>query len=509
MWRHLGVVARTGSNVNFSRMRGFSALVQDKALVDGAWVDSSNSKATFEVRNPANGAVIGKVPNMTVEDAQKAINAAKQAYESKEWRSLTAKDRSNLLKKWHKLIEEHSQEIAEIMTAESGKPINESKGEVAYGNAFVEWFAEEARRVYGEIVPSALPNREIIVMKQPIGVAALITPWNFPMAMITRKAGAALAAGCTVVVKPSEDTPLTALAVAKLAVDAGIPKGVINVVTTNKAAPIGDLFCKSPDVRGISFTGSTEVGKLLFRNSADGIKRICLELGGNAPFIVFDSANIEKAVDGAMASKFRNCGQTCVSANRFFVQDGVYDKFVEQLKKRVQALKIGDGQGCDVQIGPLINEMQFKKVSGFVEDARSKKANIILGGKPLTDQGELFYAPTIVTDVPPSAQLYSEEVFGPVVSIIRFRDEEEAVKKANDTRRGLAGYFYSENLQQVFRVAKRLEVGMVGVNEGIISAAEAPFGGVKESGVGREGSKHGIDDYVDIKYICMGNLKYD
>ncbi|XP_036674464.3 glutarate-semialdehyde dehydrogenase [Drosophila suzukii] len=509
MWRQLSGVARTGSNLKFCRMRGLSALVQDKALVDGAWVDSSNSKATFEVRNPANGAVIGKVPNMNVADAQQAINAAKQAYESKEWRSLTAKDRSNLLKKWHKLIEENSQEIAEIMTAESGKPINESKGEVAYGNAFVEWFAEEARRVYGEIVPSPTPNREIIVMKQPIGVAALITPWNFPMAMITRKAGAALAAGCTVVVKPSEDTPLTALAVAKLAVDAGIPKGVINVVTTKEAAPIGDLFCKSPDVRGISFTGSTEVGKLLFRNSADGIKRICLELGGNAPFIVFDSANIEKAVDGAMASKFRNCGQTCVSANRFFVQDSIYDKFVGQLKKRVEALKIGDGQGCDVQIGPLINEMQFKKVSGFVEDARSKKANIILGGKPLAEHGALFYAPTIVTDVPPSAQLYSEEVFGPVVSIIRFRDEEEAVKKANDTRRGLAGYFYSENLQQVFRVAKRLEVGMVGVNEGIISAAEAPFGGVKESGVGREGSKHGIDDYVDIKYICMGNLKYD
>ncbi|KAH8362780.1 hypothetical protein KR084_000921 [Drosophila pseudotakahashii] len=508
MWRTLSGVARTGSNLNFCRMRGLSALVQDKALVNGDWVDSSGS-ATFEVRNPVNGAVIGKVPNMTVADAQKAIDAAKQAYESKEWRSLTAKDRSNLLKKWHKLIEQHSQEIAEIMTAESGKPINESKGEVAYGNAFVEWFAEEARRVYGEIVPSATPNREIIVMKQPIGVAALITPWNFPMAMITRKAGAALAAGCTVVVKPSEDTPLTALAVAKLAVEAGIPKGVINVVTTNKAAPIGDLFCKSPDVRGISFTGSTEVGKLLFRNSADGIKRICLELGGNAPFIVFDSANIEKAVDGAMASKFRNCGQTCVSANRFFVQDSVYDKFVGQLKKRVEALKIGDGQGCDVQIGPLINEMQFNKVSGFVEDARAKKANIILGGKPLADHGALFYAPTIVTDVPPSAQLYSEEVFGPVVSIIRFRDEEEAVKKANDTRRGLAGYFYSENLQQVFRVAKRLEVGMVGVNEGIISAAEAPFGGVKESGVGREGSKHGIDDYVDIKYICMGNLKYD
>ncbi|EDV41899.1 uncharacterized protein Dana_GF17265 [Drosophila ananassae] len=494
--------------LSFGRMRNYSALVQSKALVDGAWVESSDCD-TFEVLNPANGAVIGTVPNMTVADAQKAIDAAKKAYESKEWRSLTAKDRSNLLKKWHKLIEQNSQEIAEIMTAESGKPINESKGEVAYGNSFVEWFAEEARRIYGEIIPSAAPNREIIVMKQPIGVAALITPWNFPMAMITRKAGAALAAGCTVVVKPSEDTPLTALAVAKLAEDAGIPKGVINVVTTKKAAPMGELFCKSPDVRGISFTGSTEVGKLLFRNCADGIKRVCLELGGNAPFIVFDSADVEKAVDGAMASKFRNCGQTCVSANRFFVQDGIYDKFVEQLKKRVEALKIGNGEGCDVQIGPLINEMQFKKVSGFVEDAKDKKATVLSGGKPLTEVGSLFYAPTIITDVPSTAKLYTEEVFGPVVSIIRFRDEEEAVQKANDTRRGLAGYFYSENLQQVFRVAKRLEVGMVGVNEGIISAAEAPFGGVKESGVGREGSKHGIDDYVDIKYICMGNLKYN
>ncbi|XP_034662664.1 succinate-semialdehyde dehydrogenase [NADP(+)] GabD [Drosophila subobscura] len=506
MWRHLKTITTRTSS--FSRMRSLSALVQSKALVNGNWIDASGS-ATFEVRNPSSGELIGHVPNMNVSDAQDAINAAKQAYESKEWRSLTAKDRSNLLKKWHKLIEQHTQEIAEIMTAESGKPINESKGEVAYGNAFVEWFAEEARRIYGEIIPSPVANREIIVMKQPIGVAALITPWNFPLAMITRKAGAALAAGCTVVVKPSEDTPLTALAVAKLAEEAGIPGGVINVVTTNKAAPIGDLFCKSPDVRGISFTGSTEVGKLLFRNSADGVKRVCLELGGNAPFIVFDSANVEKAVEGAMASKFRNCGQTCVSANRFFVQDGVYEKFVSQLKERVEALKIGDGQSSDVQIGPLINQMQFKKVSGFVEDARSKKANVITGGKPLPSIGPLFYAPTIITDVPPTAQLYTEEVFGPVVSIIRFKDEPEAIQKANDTRRGLAGYFYSENLQQVFRVAKRLEVGMVGVNEGMISAAEAPFGGVKESGIGREGSKHGIDDYVDIKYICMGNLKYD
>ncbi|XP_068156809.1 succinate-semialdehyde dehydrogenase [NADP(+)] GabD [Drosophila tropicalis] len=504
MWR----TVRLSRQITMSSIRNFSALVQNKALINGSWVDSSTC-ATFDVKNPASGEVITSVPDMTVEDAQKAIKAAKDAFESKEWRSLTGKDRSNLLKKWHKLIEQHAEEIAEIMTAESGKPIVESKGEIIYGNSFVEWFAEEARRIYGEVIPSAVNNREIIVMKQPIGVAALITPWNFPLAMITRKAASALAAGCTVVVKPSEDTPLTALAVAKLAEDAGIPKGVINVVTTAKAAPIGDLLCKSPDVRGISFTGSTEVGKLLFRNSADGIKRVGLELGGNAPFIVFDSANIEKAVDGAMASKFRNCGQTCVSANRFFVQEGVYDKFVSQLTQRVESLKIGNGKSCDVQIGPLINEMQFNKVSGFVEDARSKNANIITGGKGLSSLGSLFYAPTIVTDVPPSAKIYTEEVFGPVASIIKFKDEAEAVQKANDTRRGLAGYFYSENLQQVFRVAKRLEVGMVGVNEGIISAAEAPFGGVKESGIGREGSHHGIDEYVDIKYICMGNLKYD
>lgn len=299
------------------------------------------------------------------------------------------------------------------------------------------------------------------------------------------------------------------MAVAKLAEEAGIPKGVVNVVTSNKAAPIGELFCKSPDIQGISFTGSTEVGRILFRQSADGIKRVSLELGGNAPFIVFDSANLEKAVDGAMASKFRNCGQTCVSSNRFFVQEGIYDKFVAALKERVQGLKIGPGDKDTTQVGPLVNEMQFKKVSSFVEDARSKNAEIICGGQPLKEVGDLFYAPTIVTNIPPTAKIYTEEVFGPVVSIIKFKTEEEALTKANESRRGLAGYFYSDNIQQIFRVAKRLEVGMVGVNEGLISAAEAPFGGIKESGIGREGSHHGIDEYTEIKYICMGNLKYN
>ncbi|KAL9899472.1 succinic semialdehyde dehydrogenase [Glossina fuscipes fuscipes] len=491
-----------------SLQRTMSSLLQSKAYINGKWVNASDG-GVFDVKNPANGKVIGNVPNMTVGDCQEAIDAAKRAFHSNDWSSLTAKQRSALLKTWFRLIEQNGQEIAEIMTAESGKPINESKGEVLYGNSFLEWFAEEARRIYGEIVPAPVTNRELLVMKQPLGVAALITPWNFPLAMITRKAGAALAAGCTVVIKPAEDTPLTCLAVVKLAEDAGIPKGVINVITTKKAAPIGELLCKSPDVGTISFTGSTEVGKLLYRQCADTVKRVSLELGGNAPFIVFDSANLEKAVDGAMASKFRNCGQTCVSANRFFVQEGIYDRFINALKQRIEALKIGSGEFDDTQIGPLVNEMQFNKITEYVEDARTNNAHVLTGGKRLSDLGELFYAPTVITDVGPNARIYTEEVFGPIVSVIKFKTEEEALEKANQTRRGLAGYFFSENLQQVFRVAKRLEVGMVGVNEGLISAAEAPFGGVKESGIGREGCHYGIDEYVDVKYVCMGNLNYN
>lgn len=501
------ILLRTNMS-NFGHVqRNISSLIQSKGFINGSWVDSSN-RETFAVTNPANGKVIASVPNMTAEDAEKAVAAAKRTLHAPEWADLTAKQRSILLKSWYNLIEKNRDEIAKIMTAESGKPINESLGEVTYGNSFIEWFAEEARRIHGEVVPSPTPNRELIIMKQPLGVAALITPWNFPLAMITRKAGAALAAGCTVVIKPAEDTPLTALAITKLAEDAGIPSGVINVVTTNKAAPVGNVLCKSPDVAGISFTGSTEVGKLLYRNCADGVKRISLELGGNAPFIVFDSANLEKAVDGAIASKFRNCGQTCVSANRFFIQEGIYDKFIDLLKAKVATLKMGPGDGADIQIGPLINKAQFTKVSAFVDDAKSQNAKILAGGKPRPDIGELFYEPTIVTDVKPPMKLYTDEVFGPVMSIIKFGKEEEAVSKANDTNRGLAGYFYSENVQQIFRVARKLEVGMIGINEGIISTAEAPFGGVKESGIGREGSHHGIDEYVEIKYLCLGNLKY-
>lgn len=481
-----------------------SCVFQTKSYIGGEWV---SSKDTFPVKNPATGAVIAEVPNLTADDAQRAIQAAKEAFYSEEWFNMPAKGRAALLKKWGNLIEKNRDEIAALMTAESGKPINESQAELTYGNSFLEWFAEEARRVYGEIIPAPVANREIMVVKRPIGVAGLITPWNFPLAMITRKAGAAIAAGCTVVMKPSEDTPLTALALTQLAEEAGFPKGVINILTTNKAAPIGNLFCSSPDVAGISFTGSTEVGKLLFRNSADGIKRVSLELGGNAPFIVFSSANLDLASDGAIASKFRNCGQTCVSANRFFVQEDIFDEFVSKLKTKVQNLKIGNGDQCETQIGPLINSMQFNKVKAFVDDAVSKNSHVILGGKPRPDIGELFYEPTIITELSKDTKLYHEEVFGPVVSIIKFKTEEEALKLANDTRRGLAGYFFSEDLRQVFRVARKLEVGMIGVNEGLISTAEAPFGGVKESGIGREGSHQGIDEYVDVKYVCLGNLK--
>ncbi|XP_067612781.1 glutarate-semialdehyde dehydrogenase [Eurosta solidaginis] len=489
------------------QLRSFSSLLKSHAYINGKWVEAGN-KDMFNVINPANGNVVGIVPNMDVNDAVRAVSAAKKALNNSEWHSFTAKDRSDLLKKWFYLIKQNADEISSIMTTESGKPISEARGEVTYGNAFLEWFAEQARRIYGEVIPSPIKNREIVVLKQPLGVAALITPWNFPLAMITRKTGAALAAGCTIVMKPAEDTPLTALALVKLAEEAGFPDGVVNIITTNKAAPIGDYFCKSLDVNGISFTGSTEVGKLLFRNSSGGIKRISLELGGNAPFIVFKSANLENAVEAAVSCKFRNCGQTCISANRFFLQHEIHDEFIELFKQRVAALKVGDGSKPGVQIGPLINTTQFNKVCTYVEDARLKCAKVILGGKALNELGELFYSPTIITNVPSSAKLYTEEIFGPVASIIKFKTEPEVIKAANDTRRGLAGYFFSEDIQQVFRVAKLLELGMVGVNEGLISAAEAPFGGVKESGIGREGCHHGIDEYVEVKYICFGNLKY-
>lgn len=477
----------------------------NKSYVNGNWVSAACNK-TFDVKNPADGSLVGTVPDMAVEDVQIALEKAYEAFHI--WQEITAKERSLFLRKWYDLMVKNSEELANIMTLESGKPMIEARGEVAYGNSFIEWFSEEARRIDGEIIQSPVKTKQIILNKQPIGVAALITPWNFPHAMITRKAGAALAAGCSCVVKPAEDTPLTALALAELSREAGIPKGVFNVVTTSRsnAASVGKLFCESPLVAGISFTGSTQVGKCLYQQCASGVKRLGLELGGNAPFIVFCSADIDKAVQGAIASKFRNCGQTCVSANRFLIQENVYDIFVEKLKMAMKHIVLGNGLDPQVTAGPLINVSQVNKVQSIVQDALEKGAQVEAGGNPAIQHGELFYEPTLLTNVKENMLCYNEEIFGPVAPCISFKTEEEALKIANNTNRGLAGYFYSNDISQIFRVSRKLEVGMVGVNEGIISTAEAAFGGIKESGIGREGSRHGIDDFVYIKYMCLGNL---
>lgn len=480
-------------------------LLNQKASINGAWVDAISGK-TFKVTNPSNGALIGTVPDMDEADTRLAIESAKAAFE--EWKNVPAKERARVLKRWFDLLVENEDSIARIMTTESGKPLQEAKGEMAYGNSFVEWFSEEARRIRGETIASPVPNRKIVIEKQPIGVVGLITPWNFPHAMLTRKAAAALAAGCTCVVKPAEDTPFTLLAGVQLAYEAGLPKGALNVVTCDRhnAPKIGNLFCTSKDVAGISFTGSTLVGKHLYRQCADGVKRIGLELGGDAPFIVFDSANISNAVRGVLVAKFRNCGQTCVAANRILVQEGIYDKFIKELTGHISDIKMGDGFQEGVTTGPLINKAQFDKVSEIVEDAVSKGAKALVGGKAASHLGPLFYQPTLLVDIKENMRVYKEEVFGPVAVIIKFKTEEEGLRIANNTERGLAGYFYSENVSQIFRVARELEVGMVGINEGLISTAEAPFGGVKESGIGREGSHYGIDDYVYVKYLCFGNL---
>ncbi|GLH11689.1 Probable methylmalonate-semialdehyde dehydrogenase [acylating], mitochondrial [Gryllus bimaculatus] len=477
----------------------------DKAFVNGEWVSAKSSK-TFKVLNPYNGEVLSNVPDMDSIDVQDAIQAAKIAFE--DWQFTTGKERSDLLRKWYNLLLKNQKEIASIITSEAGKPLQEALGEVAYGNSFIEWFSEEARRISGEVVSSPVKTKEMILVKQPIGVTALITPWNFPIAMITRKAGAALAAGCTCVIKPAEDTPLTALAVADLAHEAGIPKGVINVVTCDRgnAPAVGKVLCESPDVAGLSFTGSTEVGKLLYQQCASGVKRVGLELGGNAPFIVFSSADVDKAVEGAMASKFRNCGQTCVSANRFLIQDTIFDSFLEKIKSKMQLLVLGSGADSKTNLGPLINETQAKKVDDIVQDAVQKGAKLLYGGKIASHIGERFFEPTLITNVTPEMKCYTEEIFGPVVVCVKFNSEADAIEIANNTRRGLAGYFYSNDLAQVWRVAKHLEVGMVGINEGIISSAEAAFGGIKESGIGREGSHHGIEEFTYVKYMCFGNL---
>lgn len=481
------------------------SLLKDKAYVNGEWV-AGEGNDKFDVQNPATGKTIGSVANLSLNQVNYAIESANDAFRL--WKNTSAKERSNLLRKWYELLVRHADEIADIVTAEAGKPKNEALGEVAYGNSFVEWFAEEARRIRGEVVEGPTKTKELVFVRQPIGVAGLITPWNFPIAMITRKAGAALAAGCTCVVKPAEDTPLTALALAELADKAGFPRGVFNVVTCDRsrAPDTGKLLCTDQNVAGISFTGSTAVGKILYSQCAVGVKRLALELGGNAPFIVFESADLDKAVDGAMASKFRNCGQTCVSANRFLVQETVLSNFVSKLSAKMDALVCGDGAKPGVTLGPLINDAQVTKVEQLVNDATSKGARVVKGGKRLTEHGKLFFQPTLLTNITSDMRCYHEEIFGPVVQIIPFKDEDEAIKIANSTNSGLAGYFYSENIYQAWRVARAVEVGMVGINEGMISCAEAAFGGIKESGFGREGSHHGMDEFTYVKYLCFGGL---
>ncbi len=475
------------------------SLFREEAYIAGRWVGSAEK---INVTNPANGQVIGTVPALGRAETLEAIKAAESA--QKTWAATPAKQRGQILRRWFELMIENQDDLGRIMTAEQGKPLPEAKGEVAYGASFVEFFAEEARRIYGETIPSPWPNARIVAIKQPVGVVAAITPWNFPNAMITRKAGPALAAGCAFVVKPSEETPYSALALAELAERAGLPKGVFSVVTGH-AKEIGGEMTSNPIVRALSFTGSTAVGKLLMAQCATTVKKVGLELGGNAPFIVFDDADLDAAVAGAMASKYRNAGQTCVCANRLIIQDGIYDAFAEKLAKAVATLKVGDGFGEGVTTGPLINAKAISKVEDHIADALKKGGKVVTGGKRHALGGS-FFEPTVIRDVTADMLIAREETFGPVAPLFRFKTEEEAIHMANDTEFGLACYFYTRDIGRVWRVGEALEYGIVGINEGIISTAEAPFGGVKESGIGREGSLHGVEEYTEIKYMLMGGL---
>ena len=475
-------------------------LVLSHAYINGQWIAADNG-ATLSVVNPANGALITEVPDMGASEAQAAVVAADKALQG--WRKTTAKHRANLLKAWFELIVEHADALAKLLTTEQGKPYKEAYGEVIYGASFIEWFAEEAKRTYGDHIPAAMPGNRYLTIKQPVGVVTAITPWNFPVAMITRKVGPALAAGCTVVVKPGEDTPLCALAMAKLAEQAGIPAGVINVVTTARPAEVGEVLCTHPLVRKVSFTGSTPVGKHILRQAADTVKKVSMELGGNAPFIVFDDADLDKAVQGALISKYRNAGQTCVCTNRLYIHDAVYDQFMARYIGAVADLKLGDGLAEGTEIGPLINARAVAKVDALVAEAISQGANLVLGGQ-IADVGEQYYQPTILSDVTEQMNIAHQELFGPVTTVFRFNDEEDVIRRANDTPYGLAAYFYSRDNSRIWRVSEALEYGIIGINEGIISTEVAPFGGVKESGCGREGSKYGIEDYLEIKYLCLG-----
>lgn len=481
------------------------SLLKTDALIDGQWVPGS---ARFDVNDPATGAKIADVANLRAPDAERAIAAAHAAWPA--WRRQTAKQRHAVLLKWFQLLEAHQDDLARLMTAEQGKPFAEAKGEVSYGASFVEWFAEQAKRVHGEVLSQFDNNRRALVLRQPIGVCAAITPWNFPLAMITRKVAPALAAGCTVVIKPAELTPLTALAAAELAVRAGLPSGVINVLTadSDNSIAIGKVLCASDVVRHLSFTGSTEVGRILMAQCAPTVKKLSLELGGNAPFIVFDDANIDSAVEGAFASKFRNAGQTCVCTNRFYVQDAVYDQFVAQFAAKVRTLKVGNGFDEGVSQGPLIEASAVAKVQLHLDDALAKGGQLVVGGGQSADRqtSGYFFEPTVVANATSDMLCARQETFGPFAPIFRFSTEQEAIDAANDTEFGLAGYIYTRDMGRIFRLSEALEYGMVGVNAGMISSEHAPFGGVKQSGLGREGSHHGIEDYVELKYVCIADV---
>ena len=477
------------------------ALFRQQCYVGGEWVDA-DSGATFDVIDPANGQTIGTVPSFGVAETRRAVEAANAAYPA--WRALTGKERASVLRRWYELMLEHQEDLAIIMTAEQGKPMAESRGEIVFGSSFIEWFAEEAKRAYGDVIPTHLADRRIVVTKEPVGVVASITPWNFPNAMITRKAGPALAAGCTVVARPASSTPLSALALGELATRAGIPAGVFNVVT-GPSSSVGGELTSNPIVRKLSFTGSTAVGKILLEQCAGTVKKVSMELGGNSPFIVFDDADVDAAVEGAMASKYRNTGQTCVCANRFLVQEGVHDEFARKLAEAAGNLRVGPGLSGETDQGPLIDMAAVEKVEDHIQDAVNGGGTVVSGGQR-HELGGTFFEPTVITGVTPAMKVAREETFGPVAPVFRFKTEEEAIELANATEFGLAAYFYSRDIGRIWRVGEALEYGIVGINVGIISTEVAPFGGFKESGIGREGSKYGLDEFLEVKYMCVGGI---
>ncbi len=478
-----------------------SKLFRQQCFIDGQWVDADSGE-TIDVTNPATGEKLGTVPKAGAAETRRAIEAANAAWPA--WRAKTAKERSIILRKWFDLMMANQEDLGTLMTAEQGKPLAEAKGEVGYAASFIEWFAEEGKRIYGDTIPQHGSDKRIVVIKEPVGVVAAITPWNFPAAMITRKAGPALAAGCPIVIKPATETPYSAFAMAELADRAGVPKGIINVIT-GKSSEIGGEMTSNPIVRKLTFTGSTEVGKILLEQCAGTVKKVSMELGGNAPFIVFDDADLDAAVQGAMASKYRNTGQTCVCANRIYVQEGVYDEFLARFSQAISAMKVGDGLKGETQQGPLINMAAVEKVEEHLKDAVDNGARVVIGGKR-HELGGTFYEPTLVADVTQNMKVAKEETFGPLAPVFRFKDDAEVVEWANDTEFGLAAYFYSRDIGRIWKTAEKLEYGIVGINEGIISTEVAPFGGMKESGMGREGSKYGIEDYVETKYLCMGGI---